>query len=28
VPFMLALAVLGVREFKLHFIGRRNVGDR
>jgi uncharacterized membrane protein YbhN (UPF0104 family) len=28
VPFMLALAVLGIREFKLHFFGRRNVSDR
>ena len=28
VPFMLALAVLGVREFKLHFFERRNVSDR
>jgi hypothetical protein len=25
VPFMLALAVLGIREFKLHFFERRNV---
>ena len=28
VPFMLALAVLGIREFKLHFLERRNVNDR
>src|SRR5471032_2240097 len=28
VPFMLALAVLGVREFRLHFFERRNVGDQ
>jgi uncharacterized membrane protein YbhN (UPF0104 family) len=28
VPFMLALAVLGIREFKLHFFERRNVSDR
>src|SRR4051812_14065643 len=28
VPFMLALAVLGIREFKLHFFERRNVNDR
>jgi len=28
VPFMLALAVLGIREFKLHFLERRNVSDR
>ena len=27
-PFTLALAVLGVRELKLHFVERRNVGDR
>ena len=25
-PFALALAVLGIREFKLHFFGRRDVG--
>ena len=28
VPFMLALAVLGIREFRLHFFERRDVGDR
>ena len=28
VPFMLALAVLGIREFRLHFFERRNVSDR
>ena len=28
VPFMLALAVLGVREFRLHFSERRDVGER
>jgi uncharacterized membrane protein YbhN (UPF0104 family) len=28
VPFMLALAVLGIREFRLHFLERRNVGDQ
>jgi uncharacterized membrane protein YbhN (UPF0104 family) len=28
VPFMLALAVLGIREFKLHFLERRNASDR
>ena len=27
-PFALALAVLGIREFKLHFLGRRDVGGR
>ena len=27
-PFALALAVLGIREFKLHFLEWRNVGDR
>jgi uncharacterized membrane protein YbhN (UPF0104 family) len=27
-PFTLALAVLGIREFKLHFSGWRNGGDR
>jgi uncharacterized membrane protein YbhN (UPF0104 family) len=27
-PFTLALAVLGVREFKLHFLERRDVGER
>jgi glycosyltransferase 2 family protein len=28
IPFMLALAVLGVREFMLHFFERRNARDR
>jgi uncharacterized membrane protein YbhN (UPF0104 family) len=28
IPFALALAVLGVREFRLHFFERRNVDDR
>jgi uncharacterized membrane protein YbhN (UPF0104 family) len=27
-PFTMALAVLGIREFMLHFAGRRDVGDR
>jgi uncharacterized membrane protein YbhN (UPF0104 family) len=27
-PFTLALGVLGVREFRLHFFGRRDVGER
>ena len=27
-PFTLALAVLGIREFRLHFLERRDVGDR
>jgi hypothetical protein len=27
-PFTIALAVLGIREFKLHFFERRNGGDR
>jgi hypothetical protein len=27
-PFTLALAVLGIREFRLHFFERNNVGDR
>ena len=27
-PFALALAVLGIREFKLHFIGQRDAGKR
>jgi uncharacterized membrane protein YbhN (UPF0104 family) len=27
-PFAVALAVLGIREFKLHFLARRNAGDR
>jgi uncharacterized membrane protein YbhN (UPF0104 family) len=28
IPFALALAVLGVREFRLHFFERHNAGDR
>jgi uncharacterized membrane protein YbhN (UPF0104 family) len=27
-PFTMALAVLGIREFMLHFAGRRDVGGR
>jgi len=27
-PFTVALGVLGVREFRLHFFGRRDVGER
>jgi uncharacterized membrane protein YbhN (UPF0104 family) len=26
-PFTFALAILGIREFRLHFLGRRDVGD-
>jgi hypothetical protein len=28
VPFVLALAVLGIREFRLHFLEKRHAGDR